>query len=47
MVIRFVLVVAQAARGFLRSVDQGLPALQCGMMAAVETAEVGRFSLGQ
>ncbi len=38
---------AQAAHGFLRSVDQVLPASWCGMVAATEAAEVGRFKLGQ
>ncbi len=47
VVIRLFLIVAQAARGFLRSVAQALPASKCGIVAATEAAEVGRFRLGQ
>ncbi len=41
------LVVAQVARGLLRSVDQALSASLCVMVAATEAVEGGRFRLGQ
>ncbi len=47
VVIRFFLIVAQAARGFLRLVDQSLPASECGMVADTEAAKVGRFRRGR
>ncbi len=47
MVVRLFFVVAQAADGFLRSADQVLPASLCGVVAAMEAAEVGRFELKQ
>ncbi len=47
MIERIFLVVAQAARSFLRSVDQFLQMSKCGLVASTAAAEVSHLGLGQ